>query len=372
MDLDGKGIDPRELWLRHRPWVAATLSLFALYAWYVWSSTDFRDDDLDHFLLMQKVGFWQFLSMPIDVHHTPLHRLLTWLVYRASPMSFLPPLLIMLVLHGATLIYLYRSLRLIGAGGSADVVVCCYAASILVVFTMLWWAHAQHRMPYVLLDTFAVYHYLTWLKRGRPLELGWSFLGILLAFGFYEKAALIPLHMLVLGACAFPSDFRPVRFGVPGRHSSWGAVGGVFAEPAARQLRQFDVRSGRRPAERTGVHQDARERRIRNSARSGFRAKPFRAVRTPDVHRHRLGQPFLPCLWRSRTAGILWIVMLATLVVDYLPIALSNRIAIFRGLILSQYRFHYEELHVVALFMGVIGARVRVARSAADRSACAC
>ena len=99
----------------------ATLALLVAYtAWYLLRYSDFNNDDLDNFMFMRSTGFWQFVLTPTNVHYVPLHRLLTWLVYHLDPMNFAVAVAVLMAFHLGTLVYLARSLHLLGLGLRAD------------------------------------------------------------------------------------------------------------------------------------------------------------------------------------------------------------------------------------------------------------
>lgn len=323
----------------------------------MWRASDFWGDDLTNFLLLKQLGLREFLLAPIDVHRTPGHRLLTWLVFELAPMSFLGPVAVMLALHAGTLFYLHRSLRLAGAGGSGDAVLCCYAASPLIVFGMLWWAHAQHRMPYVLLDAFAIYHYLAWARGGASRHLAAFGTAIALGFAFYEKAALIPLHALAFAACAAPTELRarPLRFAGPALLAGAACAAlslGLAARTAGPPLSLDFV-----------VATELAFLKMLASGALGVLLAPEYSGGSfdPNVRLAWVvalwGSLVGFSVWRARETALLWLALLAVLAVDYLPLALSDRVVVFGPVITRQYRFHYEELHLVVLFLGLICAR---------------
>ncbi|RDI99451.1 hypothetical protein DVT68_00895 [Dyella solisilvae] len=197
MGLATGAADPRRL----EGWAIWSLvALFvAYYAIYILRHCDFNNDDLDNFLLMRRMALWPFLLTPTDVHFVPGHRLLTWLVYHLAPMNFGVAVAVLMAFHVGTLVYLNRICRLLALERGGQVIVGLYAVSCLVAFGLIWWAHAQHRAPYVFLGMVAVFHYLAWLRRGGRSHIAIAAICTVLAMAFYEKAVLIPVHMLVFG-----------------------------------------------------------------------------------------------------------------------------------------------------------------------------
>lgn len=335
--------------------------LVAYTAWYLLRYSDFSNDDLDNLVLMRHTGFWEFVLMPTDVHYVPLHRLLTWLVYHIDPMAFGVPVTVMLAFHIGTLIYLAISLRLLGVGKASGLLVCGYAASGLVIYGLSWWAHAEHRAPYVFLDVCAICHYLAWLRKGRALHLWVAAVAFVLAFGFYEKAILIPLHMLVIGYLWQEARFRerPGRCGWPPFLFAIGS--GIYVltylllHPASAQASLSQA-----------LRADIEFVKVLFTAVSGMGVEVARDIPAHGWSLQLVGILMIGSLmlawslWRGRGSWKVLLAMLLVLLLDDLPIAMSNRIAVFGLLSPHQYRFGYEELHLIALFVGVWWARTAI------------
>jgi hypothetical protein len=343
----------------------ATLALLVAYtAWYLLRYSDFNNDDLDNFMFMRSTGFWQFVLTPTNVHYVPLHRLLTWLVYHLDPMNFAVAVAVLMAFHLGTLVYLARSLHLLGLGRSSGLLVCAYAASSLVMFGLVWWAHAEHRAPYVFLDMCAVYHYLAWLRKPRPFHLVAATLAFVLAFGFYEKAVLIPLHMMVVGCLDDDSGVLArlrCRAGVPALFAVGSvayALGYLLVHPASVQSTLVQALRG-----------DLEFLKTLFAAATDFGMETVR-----DIPAHGWSLQLLALLalgglmlaWSLKRGRGGWQVLLAlglVLLIDNLPIVLSSRITDYGLMIPRQYRFGYEELHLVILFVGLWWMRTRPAWS---------
>lgn len=353
---------PRDGFAWERAARAATLGLLVLLvvytAWYLLRYSDFSNDDLDNLVLMQHTGFWQFVLMPTDVHYVPLHRLLSWLVYHVDPMAFGVAVAVMLAFHVGTLVYLAASLRLLGLGKSGGLLVCGYAASGLVIYGLAWWAHAEHRVPYVFFDMCAIYHYLAWLKGGRSRHLWMAALAFVLAFGFYEKAVMIPLHMLVAGYLAGEQRFRE-RLLHHARPPLLLVVGSGIYVLVYLLLHPGSAQASLMPALRA----DLEFVKVLFAGASGIGVETAR-----DVPAHgwswqlatMLAAGLAMLLWgvgRRRGGWKVLPALLLVLMLDNLPIVMSNRIALFGLMSPHQYRFGYEELHLAVLFIGIWWAR---------------
>lgn len=337
-------------WLRFGA-TAIVASFVTFYALYVFHHSDFSNDDLRNLLLMRQSDFGSFLLTPIDVHFVPMHRLLTALVYELLPMNFGLTVVISTSLHLATMFYLYRLLRLLGAGEVSWMVICCYAVSIVPLFGMNWWAHAEHRFPYVFCGVYTAFHYVSWLRQGG----WWHFPACLLAFviglGFYEKTVLFPAQMAAFAFFANPDQFLrdwrrsmliPFMLGL----LSLAYVGTYLSlQPSAGHVNVV-IAAG-------GVWEFIKMLGTGVAGLPVFEPDPSRPIGWS------LQTALATLMWltlmvftivRSRRCVWLWLGLLGLLCLDYLPIAVSNRIYQFGFVLPHSYRFGFEELYVVAVF----------------------
>lgn len=349
--------------------VIAMVAILVVYtAWYLLRYSDFSNDDLDFLVIMKHSSFWHFVLTPADVHYVPLHQLLTWLAYHISPMNFAVAVAILMVFHVGTLIYLGRSLQLLNAGQAGGLILCAYAGSSLIIFGLVWWAHAEHRAPYVFCDVCAVYHYLAWLKSRRRFHLWIAAAAFVAAFGFYEKAVFIPLHMLVIGYLSDEAQFRAQL-----RKVAWPPM--LFALGSAAFVLAYlhfvppSVRAGTPEA----IRADLEFAKVLFAGATGLGVDAIHDVPEHGMSLRLAAVLLLGCvaltwsLWRGRRSWMILVAMLLVVLLDNLPIAMSNRVAWFGLMITHQYRFHYEELQLLALFAGLWVARVPITPSSEFR-----
>lgn len=342
--------------------VIATVAVLVVYTvWYLLRYSDFSNDDLDFLVIMKHSSFWHFVLTPADVHYVPLHQFLTWLVYQISPMNFTVAVAILIVFHVGTLIYLGRSLQLLNAGQAGGLIVCAYAGSGLIIFGLVWWAHAEHRVPYVFCDVCAVYHYLAWLKSRRQFHLWIAAVAFVAAFGFYEKAVFIPVHMLVIGYLSDEARFRAQlrRVAWPPMVFGLGSVAFVLA------YLHFIPASVRVGVPET-IRADLEFAKVLFAGATALGVEGIHDVPAHGMSLRLAGVLLLACgavmwsLWRGRRSWMILVAMLLVVLLDNLPIAMSNRIANVGLMITHQYRFHYEELQLLALFAGLWCARAAI------------
>lgn len=347
-DVSGSG------WYR---WAAIglTAAFVAFYALHVLRHSDFTNDDLDNFLLMRRMDFWSFVLTPTDVHFVPLHRLETWLVYHVAPMNFAVAVLVATAFHIGAIVYLFRILRLLGTDGIGYLIVTCYAVSITGLMGMLWWAHAEHRFPYVFFAVVAIYHYLAWLRFGGRWRVAVCLLAYLAGFGVYEMTVMVPAQMLVIGVLADPRGFRadwrraaglPIFLGL--LSVAYVATYLTFAPPG--------VHAGIRAA----VGADLEFIKVLGIGISSilvYHRVPDApigwSVKTMVVAALWLAL-FIVTVWRNRRCLWLWAGLCGVVFLNFLPVAVSNRIYYFQLLLPHFYRFTFEELYLVAIFLGLI------------------
>jgi hypothetical protein len=326
-------------------------------ALYLLRHSDFNNDDLDNFLAQGHGGLWHFLFVPIDIHYAPFHRLLTWLVYRIDPMNFGVAVAVLMAFYVGSLICMSRTFALLHVGPAAGLIVCVYAASQLIIFGLSWWAHAEHRAPYVFLDLFAIYHYLAWLRTSSKRHVWLMMISAVIALGFYEKAVLIPFHMLAVG---FLSDERRFRERFIQSISPLVPLFLASLIYVAAYLFFLPQSVGHKPV--LTLRTELEFLRILYAAGMGLSTEAIHDVPFGELS---IAQMVALCawivmlLWTAKSGRGGWKIVLAMALVplvDNLPIALSNRVTLY-GMVTHQYRYQYEELHVLAMLAGLWFAR---------------
>ncbi len=174
--------------------VAFSLLLFALLRFVVFHSTFFYDD-LDAFLAIKRLPLARFLVLPIDVHFVPLQRFFSYLVLKIDPLDFTLAVGVMAIFQILAVLLLYLLMQEIYATPYNLLVVGVYAVQHFLLPVLSWWSAGMHRLPYLFLAISSMYFYARWRSTGRWFFLSLSTLSFILAFGFYEKAVLIPCYL---------------------------------------------------------------------------------------------------------------------------------------------------------------------------------
>lgn len=330
-------------------------SCVVAFGCFIIAGNDFNNDDIDNFTIIRNGNLLQLMMTPLHGHWSPFHRFSTWLVYAIAPMRFEPAVILLMIFHAGTLVYLYATLRKIGLDLSGKVITCAYAACGLLIYGMIWWANAQLRVPHVLLCAAAIYHYIAWLKGGGKWQAGLATAAFLLDLCVYQKAVLIPVYMIVAGFLAAPDRFRAM----PLRTAAIPAVllALAFAYTVAYTLLLP-------PRVHPGVELMLASHWTLLKAFFGA----LLGATAKDVA-HASQQPFIGML---QAAGIfwlclfitslrlapgtwkLWLLTLLMVTLDFLPLITSDRVFWFGQIVPYSYRYHFETVYLVALFAGFI------------------
>lgn len=187
-------------------WVNSLVGLLILsFAWatarYALRNSYFIGDDYDHFQLIGSMSFLQYLLTPIDVHFVPLHRLFSWLLLQLAPLNFDLAVLVLVAFQLASTFMLALLLRRLRPGPWNVTLLVLFACNSVLLPLLVWWSAGIHRFPYVLLSITCLYFYLGYREQRRWRDLVGSWICLVLAFGFYSKAVLIPVYVLSLEFC---------------------------------------------------------------------------------------------------------------------------------------------------------------------------
>jgi hypothetical protein len=349
----GPGDDAWQRMTRYAVFAVAVV-LVAYLGWYLHKHSDFNNDDLDNFLLLRRLGFWKFVTAPTNVHYVPGHRFLSWLVYSLAPMNYSVAIAIVLAFHVGTMIVLARSLSLLRVGQIGGLIVCAYAASSLIIYGLVWWANAQHRVTYVFFDVCAIYSYLAWMKNGRRIHLLSMAVVFVLAFAVYEKAVFIPLHMLLIGYLSDERQFRArmKQFLIP---PCCGFLLAFVYVASYLSLNSGAAHVAFLPA----MFADGEFAKTFFVSAFGLGADSVPDARVYGMSLRLAGLiglfagTLLISLWRDNGS---WKIVLAAVVLvmlESLPVVLSSRYVFMLPIVTHQSRYSYEELQVLALLMGI-------------------
>lgn len=330
-----------------RAFSAFAYSVAAAFAarvvWLADRGSHFFRDDFAGFYLARHEPWWRVVLTPIDVHFVPLHRAVNELLYSVAPLDFRWALAALLLAHAAGVVGLAATLRRLSRSPLDPLLVALYATNVFLGVLFLWWTSGLHRLPFVALAVFALYHWVGYRQHGGRRSLFASGLCTALAFGFYSKAPLIPLAFLVVELALWP-ETPPARR----RRLLATALGFVAAAGLAAFLARFAADS-----RFSGIHVDPAFLvvfELRSLAilaegllgRVGDGAIPAWALALV------VAPVAITSVLRPWNAAI-WAAGLALVAVHIAAIGVSHRTASFGLTAAVSYRYYFELVHVVVL-----------------------
>lgn len=310
----------------------------------------FWGDDLTTFRHALGPSLLKAAVIPLGSQIVPLHRAVTFLVYFSAPMQWVVVVVLLGAFHVAGIVLLYRVLELLRASRANPVIVALYATHPLAGLQFMWFSSGLTRAPYTMLSLFAMLSYLRVARRTERRDAPLALLALFLAFGFYTKAALIPLYCIGV-------DF---------------AARGVVALKDRRCLRVVSLMLVLVVAVVLGVRvfQDWGSRTMNlnlgyqvlfvKRAGNVFLHSLVDSVQTYGNYHPKIWVPALFGMiaigtsFRARGAHRAWVVMAALVVANLLVVATSNRTILWGEYMPFELRHFYEICFIVAVLAGVV------------------
>ena len=183
-------------------WVllAILIVLPIVFMWHFASPSYFFWDDFGHFYWARNVdGVLSYAFEPSWGHLAPAYRLAFLALDRVAPMNFDVALAILLACHAVSAVLLQRILTLLfGRVWWTYALALAWAISVIYLPAFTWFAAGLHSIPAITATLASIHGYLCWRATGRRTWLAWSLLAMCIGVGFYEKALLIPLYLILM------------------------------------------------------------------------------------------------------------------------------------------------------------------------------
>lgn len=328
------------LWILSFAWVTARCALRNSY---------FIGDDYDHFQLIGSMSFLQYLFTPIDVHFVPLHRLFSWLLLKLAPLNFDLAVAILMAFQLASTAMLALLLKRLRPGPWNAPLLVLFACNSLLLPLLVWWSAGIHRFPYVLLSITCLYFYLGYRehKRWRDLLAAWACL--VLAFGFYSKAVLIPVYVLALEFClSWRLGFAALRRYAAGAWMLLAVVGYViwyaFYAPVTRPAGTASII----------VAVEITLAFLRTLADLLLLRQPGPWSLVGGGVLAVWGLAMLATCLKRRENLIYWMALLGLVALNFLVIGGSSRGQMFGAYLAGISRYYFEVLFLLAIFFSLI------------------
>ncbi|HEX3594062.1 MAG TPA: hypothetical protein VHU80_03140 [Polyangiaceae bacterium] len=329
--------------------VAYTLALVV----FAYRYSTFVGDDLSAFYLAKTRPFGAYLIGFMGGQMVVLHRLVTYLLYRLSPMNFLPAVLVLGALHLTSAWYLYRTLETMRRSRVNALLVAYYLMSAFVGIQLTWWSSGLHRFGYIACSAIAIHHYVRHAETGKNRDLWLVLFAGILAFGFYAKAVLVPAYCV---AVALVSGVDTSGLDRKKRWLRAGTVAALVTLGVAYSLVLLRLM----PPVARRLNTDLPYQLL--FLQAGFRIFLGSLVDTalvlgaaPPLFFVAVTAAFV-CYssFRSRRALLAWALAVALVAANFLVVGLSSRTLIWRTEMVTEYRYYFELLFFVVLLAGAV------------------
>lgn len=175
------------------------VALVLALAHFTWNGF-FLYDDYIYLRQAQREGLsFKLLAQPLNLHFSPGHRFVDWVIQRWFPLNFGVAQVVLLVCFAASLVLLHRVLvELFGRGRGPLLLTLLYGTSIAHVGIVQWWASGLQSLPSTVLSLASILAYLQYRRTSRRGLLAASVLAFTAGLLFYIKPFLVPLYLVLL------------------------------------------------------------------------------------------------------------------------------------------------------------------------------
>jgi hypothetical protein len=193
-----------ELAVRFHPveWIllAGLIILPTAFMWQFASPSYFFWDDLGHlYLAHTRDSVWSYAFEPSWGYLAPMYNLTYLATQEIAPLNFDLALAFLLACQAVSAVLLQRVLTLLfGRTWWTYALAFTWAISVAYLPSFMWFAGGVNRIPAITATLASIHGYLCWRATGRRLWIAWSVGAVLLGLGFYLKALLIPLYLVLM------------------------------------------------------------------------------------------------------------------------------------------------------------------------------
>jgi hypothetical protein len=315
---------------------------------YTARNSHFYEDDLQNIYLAYSLPFWSYLTLPIDVHVVPLHRLLNLVLVTFWPYNFHAVLAVFGAFYLASVYLLWKVLDLLAPSRWTPLIVVVFSCNGLILHQFMWVPAALHRLPYVLLSLLSIYCYLRYRDGNRRGFLLGSVLCSVLAVGFYAKAILIPGYLLAIELClSWRKGLGAARRYLPGLLMLCLSV--IYV--AWYELFSPALRFGPQP--QLGMALEIANGFFRETASVSLAGRLWHPGIAAYAAWMAWGLMVVFSVMRQRTSAVVWLVLIAVLYANFLTISATGRGQIFGVSLVLAPRYYYEVSFLLGIFVAL-------------------
>jgi hypothetical protein len=313
----------------------------------------FYGDDFSGFLLSRTDRLASYVIYPVGGQVVPLARLLNMAFFSVAGLSYGAAVITLLLLHLVGIVYLYRTLALLGRSPLNAVLTALYACYIYTWVQLGWWIAGLERMPFMALSAMAVFHSVRHEQAGRRSDLVAASILTVLALGFYSKAVLLPVALVGLDVARIPLQSLRARarfFAV-----RWITAAGVFVVMMLSWVLEHRGSGVPLGATSSTALSDFMKFGLLSYAHGAFVTYVGAESHSP--------RPAVGLLWlalvaytcyRSPRAAVAWLILFGLVFSNLLVIGVSSRAVLFGPSLAFEIRYYWELWFFSILFVGVI------------------
>ncbi|HEX4340557.1 MAG TPA: hypothetical protein VH062_31830 [Polyangiaceae bacterium] len=316
----------------------------------------FYGDDFSGFLMARTEKFWRAVFYPVGGQVVPAAHVLNTAFIHIVGLRYGVAVATLCSFHVLGMVYLYRTLNLLGRSEANALLVALYACYVHTWVQLGWWIAGLERVPFVAFGMMALFHYVRYqtTRARRDLVLVW--VCDLVALGFYSKALLLPLCMLGLDVARFPVAELRARF--RSFVAPWLTAIGLLVSGALCSV--LEHHAAGTLASALGKSPASKVEGFTMLGLLSYAHSLFGVSMNADSHVPRL---LIAVLWlavlgyttyRTRRALVAWAVLFILVLVNIVMIGVSNRVAVFGIAMAFETRYYWELCFFSWLLVGVI------------------
>ena len=223
--------------------------------WHFASPSYFQWDDFAYFYWAHTdrgSGVLSYAFASAFGHLSPANSLTYLALERVAPMNFEVALAFLLACQTASAVLLQRILTLVfGRAWWTYAVAFAWAISIVHLPTFACFAAGLHPIPAITATLASIHAYLCWRATARRAWLVWSLVAMVIGLGFYIKALLIPLYLVLMRVLLLDPEAR-LRDSLRSLRAEW-RVWLAYAAVAVVYLVVYSLGDYARPASGASV-----------------------------------------------------------------------------------------------------------------------
>lgn len=359
-------------------WIVIAVVFTGSVLWFAWSTSSYYGDDFSTCRLGATRSIGEMLFASLGSQIVPLHRAVALALCHLAPMRFEVALAVLLALHVVAVVFLYRSLELLGHSQLNVLLAALYATHPFLGLNFSWFSSGLTRLGYLAFGLATIYYFASYALEGGRYKVGLAVAGSVASVGFYTKGVVVPLYCAAFLATATCVSER--RLPRARRLATGALLGGLCCLSVVWLVAQ---RAFQDPVAKRMTLEPLYQLRFQLDAWTIFLHTLFDVVlfgtlrfAEEGVYANRVDLAAAPnamlalilpivllvvgySIWRVRATAVAWLLGALLVSLNLLIVGLSNRGLVLGASLPFEYRHYYELCFLVVLFWGAALLRLR-------------